>query len=90
MIFVAMDIAIGDVNIMSNGTINQHINESYQNIKNYLNEKYILQTAPELLEMCKHCESWCGKSHDYSECEGRMCFKFYLAYNYLKWISTYE
>ena len=76
--------------VMIKETVNRHINESYQNIKNYLNEKYIEKNAPELLEMCKYCESWCGKSHDYLECRDRICFKFFLAYHYLEWTSTFE
>ena len=38
--------------------------------------------------MCKHCERYCGKEHDYEECLDMMCFKFYLAYVYLDWCNN--
>ena len=44
----------------------------------------------ELREMCKNCEAYCGKTHDYSECRGKWCYKFWLAYRYLEWSSSWE
>ena len=59
--------------------LESQLEEAYQHIKPYL--KYQV----ELPEMCKHCERYCGKNHDYDECTDMMCFKFYLAYVYLDW-----
>lgn len=58
------------------------LNESYGHIKPYLN------LSPELKEMCSQCERYCGKEHDYEECKNMMCFKFFLAFEYLEWANS--
>lgn len=67
--------------------IERIIKESYNNVKPYLNNE---KNCSELHKMCENCGRWCGKDHDYSECENMNCFRFYLAYNYLCWSSSYE
>lgn len=62
--------------------IERQIEEAYIHIKPYL------KGQKELPEMCKHCERYCGKNHDYEECRDMMCFKFYLAYVYLNWCNN--
>lgn len=61
--------------------IEKQIEEAYIHIKPYLRDQQ------ELEEMCKQCERFCGKKHDYEECKDRVCFKFYLAYVYLDWCN---
>lgn len=63
--------------------IERKLDEAYKHIKPYI-------PTEELSEMCKSCEAWCGKKHDYSECKDRMCFKCWLALVYLKWETSYE
>ena len=67
--------------------IERQLEESYKNISNYLSDE---ESTKELRKMCKNCERYCGKSHDYTECRDMQCFKFYLAYNYLKWCNGYS
>lgn len=64
--------------------IEKQTSEAYEHIKPYLKDQN------ELYEMCKHCENYCGKNHDYEECRNSMCFKFYLAYVYLDWDNNCE
>lgn len=45
--------------------------------------------SPELHEMCKNCELYCGDKHDYTECRDNQCFKNWLALEYLDWINGY-
>ena len=44
----------------------------------------------EIFDMCKNCEKWNGKDHDYKECRGSACFRFFCAYGYLKWATSWE
>ena len=60
------------------------IEESYTHIKPYLNEQEILK------DVCKHCEGYCGKQHDYEECLDKPCFKCFLGYSYLEWETSWE
>lgn len=60
------------------------LKESYNHIKPYLNS-----CCPELKTMCEKCERYCGKDHDYEECKEEMCFKFFLAFEYLEWSNSY-
>ena len=62
--------------------IENQIEEAYNHIKPYIKDD------KELPEMCKNCEHWCGKDHDYDECRDNQCFKFYLAYVYLDWTNN--
>ena len=63
--------------------IDQRIEEYYQSIfKTYGNA--------EIFDMCKNCEKWNGKDHDYEECRGSACFRFFCAYGYLKWATSWE
>ncbi len=45
--------------------------------------------SPELYEMCKDCENYCGEKHDYEECRQNQCFKNWLALEYLDWVNGY-
>lgn len=65
----------------------RNIEEEYENIKPYLKND---DCTKELREMCSHCERYCGKEHDFTECEDMMCFKFFLAYKYLNLINSYD
>ena len=49
-----------------------------------------LAKEKELIEMCKNCEGYCGEEHDYTECKDKKCFKFFLAYYYLQWSTSWE
>ncbi len=49
-----------------------------------------LAKEKELIEMCENCEGFCGKDHDYTECRNKKCFKFFLAYHYLQWATSWE
>ena len=60
------------------------LEEAYEHIKPYLSSQNMLK------EMCKNCEFYCGKNHDYEECRNKACFKCYLAYEYLRWSTSYE
>ena len=62
--------------------IENQIEEAYIHIKPYL------KSQTELAEMCNHCEQYCGKEHNYEHCREMMCFKFYLAYEYLNWTNN--
>ena len=67
--------------------IERQLEECYEHIKPYMdNEK----ESRELYDMCKNCESYCGKEHDYEDCRNKNCFKFYLAYKYLEWDNSYK
>ena len=39
--------------------------------------------------MCSKCEKYCGKEHNYEECKDEICFKFFLAFEYLEWLNSY-
>ena len=67
-----------------NKKMQRKIEESYKHIKPYLDEQKILK------DMCKYCERYCGKQHDYEECLDMPCFKCYLGYEYLKWETSWE
>lgn len=48
------------------------------------------ESIKELREMCKCCETYCGKEHDYEECKDKQCFRFWLAYKYLNWCNAFN
>lgn len=50
----------------------------------------ITSMTKELREMCKNCEEYSGGNHDYRECRDKWCYKFWLAYRYLEWSSSWE
>ena len=58
---------------MKKETIRQ-LEESYNNIKPYLKI-----CCPELEKMCSKCE----------KCKDEICFKFFLAFEYLEWLNSY-
>lgn len=64
---------------MSMPNIEDQLEEAYNHIKPYI------KSDTKLPEMCKYCEHWCGKQHNYEHCLNMQCFKFYLAYVYLDW-----
>ena len=47
------------------------------------------EESPELYNMCKHCEQYCGEKHNYRECRNVQCFINWLALEYLDWINGY-
>ena len=61
--------------------------ETEDRLKMYMKNE---DTTKELREMCKNCEGYCGKDHDYTECRDKPCFLFWLAYKHLEWILGYE
>lgn len=64
--------------------VNRKLEESYIHIKPYMHQQ------EELKEMCKNCECWLGKDHDYEECKDKPCFRFWLAFVYLCWYTSWE
>lgn len=66
--------------------IESQIEESYNHIKSYLNGPN--SCSEELTDMCRHCEDYCGPQHDWEDCLDMPCFRFYLAYQYLKWLNS--
>ena len=48
------------------------------------------QPTEELLKMCRGCEEWYAEEHNYDECRHKPCFKFWLAYEYLRWKNSFE
>lgn len=66
-------------------SMERKLEESYQHIKDY-----IPKCTPLLTEMCKNCEMWNGKEHDYSECREKTCFKLFLGYEYANWCDSFE
>lgn len=62
--------------------MNERFDEAYRHIKPYIKD------ARELHSMCSRCERYCGEMHDFSECREEWCFKFWLAYVYLKWLLS--
>ena len=48
------------------------------------------ESTEELREMCQHCEAYAGIKHDYTECKGKMCFNFYLAFVDLEWRNAFK
>lgn len=67
---------------MKKETIRQ-LEESYNHIKPYLKI-----CCPELEKMCSKCEKYCGIEHNYEECKDEICFKFFLAFEYLEWLNS--
>lgn len=63
----------------------QNIADALIHIKPYI---WRVET-PELFEMCKRCDAFCGQEHDFSECEDRPCFRNWLALVYLDWYNSY-
>ena len=65
----------------------RQLNEAYHHIQNYLGDE---ESTEELREMCQNCEAYAEIEHDYTECKGRMCFNFYLAFVYLEWGNAFK
>ena len=65
-------------------TVKRKLEEAEKHIMPYIKEKECLR------EMCKRCELFRGEEHDYSKCKNMWCYKFFLAYVYLEWESSYE
>lgn len=66
--------------------LERRIEESYNHIKPYLKGE---DQNKELREMCKSCDVYCGKEHDYLECRERPCFRFWLCYEYMRWAISF-
>lgn len=64
-------------------TLDEKINEYYEQV-------FKIYGSDELTEMCKNCERWNGKEHDYTECKHRPCFRFFCAYGYLRMLSAWD
>lgn len=60
-----------------------NLKECYSHIKPYIKD------CKELKELCSNCEFYCGKDHNYEECENKICFKCWLALKYLEWYNSY-
>lgn len=65
----------------------RQLNEAYNHMLNYFKDE---ECTEELREMCQNCEVYSGTEHDYAECKGRMCFNFYLAFEYLEWSNAFK
>lgn len=65
----------------------RNLEEAYNHIKNYMKHE---DTTEELKEMCSVCELYSGSEHDYEECRNKMCFKFWLAFQYLEWSNAFR
>lgn len=63
------------------------LKETEKRMEPYMND---MNATKSLRAMCKNCEAYCGKEHDYSECRDKWCFRFWLAYEHLEWYMTYE
>lgn len=66
--------------------IEAKLEETYKHIFPYIGEN----DTPILIDMCQHCENWCGKEHDYSECRDKTCFKLFLGYETMIWETSFE
>ena len=66
-----------------------HTREEFMELigRNYLDDE---ESTEELREMCQNCEAYAGIEHDYAECKGKMCFNFYLAFEYLEWGNAFK
>jgi len=53
------------------------IDRDLNRIMPYVNEDEDLQ------QMCKYCERYCGKEHNYENCLNMKCFTFYRCYSLL-------
>lgn len=71
----------------TNTLLESQITSTYDRLKPYL-DKHDGRFS-ELTSMCQMCECWYGDNHDYAECKSRPCFRFYLAYEYLKYFNTF-
>ena len=67
--------------------IDEQIEECRKHMEPYMQDQEITE---ELRQMCMNCESYCGKKHNYEECADRMCFRFWLGYEYLKWCNAFR
>lgn len=65
----------------------EQLNETYTHIKPYMKHQ---ETIKELKEMCNICEAYYGDDHDYQNCENKMCFKCWLAFQYLEWSNSFK
>lgn len=65
----------------------RQLEETRAHMANYMHHE---DSVEELHAMCSHCEAFCGNEHDYAECEDRLCFKFWLAFQYLEWMNSWE
>ena len=60
--------------------------ETELHMKNYMDE----ENTEELRKMCSRCEKYCGAEHDYKDCREEWCYRFWLAYEYFEWTSSYD
>lgn len=67
--------------------VNRKLQESWEHINPYIDDESI---NGELHKMCKVCEAWYGAEHDYKNCIDKPCFRFWLAYQYLLWVTSWE
>lgn len=67
--------------------IDKQIEECRKHMKPYMKNE---ESTMELREMCESCEVYCGKEHDYDECQNKPCFRFWLAYEYLGWVNSFS
>lgn len=67
--------------------IDEQIEECRKHMEPYMQDQ---ENTEELRQMCMNCESYCGKKHNYEECADKMCFRFWLSYEYLKWCNAFR
>lgn len=69
------------------GRIENQLEECREHMKPYMKNE---ECTKELSGMCAVCEQYCGAEHDYTECYEKPCFRFWLAYEYLKWCNSFS
>ena len=62
----------------------QKIKETYHHLEQYLDEDETLKL------MCQKCKYHDENNHNYELCLDKMCFTFFLAFEYLEWLSSWE
>lgn len=67
--------------------IDEQIEECRKHMEPYMRNQ---ESTEELRQMCMNCEAYCGKKHNYEECAGKMCFRFWLGYEYLRWCNAFR
>ena len=64
----------------------RQLKECYEHMEPYIKDE---NCTEELRTMCKSCELYCGIEHDFTECREKICFQFWLAWQYLEWVNSF-
>lgn len=67
--------------------VDEKLQEAWEHVKPHIGQE---STNAELRKMCEICEAWGGTEHNYKDCRNKPCFKFWLAYQYLLWETSWE